>query len=244
MPVGAITGGIAAVGAVGSIIGGNDSAKAADNAAQAQGKAASDAAATQKAQFEQTRKDLSPYRDVGSSSLYSLADLYGLPTPNNPNGSTAFDENALNAFKMSPDYQVALREGVGAIDASAAARGNLLSGGQIKRLADYGADLGAKGFGAYMNRLYQLAGMGENASARTGQFGANAATNIGNDQMAAGQAQAAGIVGANNAQWAGYNNAFNNLSFAAKSFGSLGGGGGSTGSTGGMGLSASGEGLY
>jgi hypothetical protein len=236
MPAGAVAG----IGAVGSIAGGIMGSNASSDAAAAQVKAAKLAAKTQKEMYEQTRGDLSPYRDVGSQGLYSLADLYGLKTPNNPDGSSAFNENALNAFKMSPDYQVAMKEGIGAVDASAAARGNLLSGGQIKRLADYGADLGARGFQGYMNRLNQLAGMGEDAASRTGQFGSTAATNIGNAQMAAGEAQAGGIVGGYNSLAGGMSDAFNNLSFAAKRYGGLNGIGG----TGGMGLSASGEGRY
>lgn len=233
MPAGAAIG-----GAVGGIASGIFGSEASSDAAEAQEKMAKRALKLQKEMWETTRGDLSPYRDVGSASLYSLADLYGLPTPNNPGGSEAFNENALARFKMSPDYEVARREGISAIDASAAARGNLLSGGQIKRLADYGADLGAKGFQGYMNRLYQFAGMGENASGMSGQFGQNFANNGANSLMAAGQAQAGGIVGSNNALWGGLDNAFNNLSFAAMT-GAFGGGG-KIGGSGGMGLQASG----
>lgn len=210
MPVGAIIGG------VGSIVGGIMGSNAAEDAAEAQDKAAKKALALQKEMYDTTRGDLSPYRDVGKSGLYSLADLYGLPTPNNPNGSKAFNEAALEAFRMSPDYEVARREGIGAIDASAAARGNLLSGGQIKRLAEFGADLGARGFGSYMSRLQQLAGMGQSAAAQTGSAGQAYASGGANSLLARGEAQASGIVGSNNALSEGIQGAFDNLSFLAK----------------------------
>lgn len=223
MPAAAVAG----IGAAGSIIGGIMGNDAAKDAAKEQRKAIQAAIASQERMYAQTRGDLAPYRNVGSSSLYSLADLYGLPTPDNPEGSDAFNENALARFKLSPDYQVAMREGIGAVDASAAARGNLLSGGQIKRLADYGADLGAKGFGAYMNRLYQLAGMGENAAAQTGNAAITTGQGIANSQKQIGDANAAGIIGGFNSMSSGFGDAFNNLSFAALK-GDFGGGGGSS----------------
>lgn len=222
MPAAAVAG----IGAAGSIIGGIMGDSAAKKSAKAQEKAAKAALALQREMYTTTRNDLAAYRDVGEQGLYSLADLYGFKTPNNPDGSMAFNENALERFKMSPDYQVAMREGIAAIDKSAAARGNLLSGGQIKRLADYGADLGAKGFQGYMNRLYQLAGMGENAAAQTGTAAANFAQGGANSLMAAGEAKAGGIVGGYNALANGFEGAYNNLSYAALGGGQNGGGGG------------------
>lgn len=211
MPAAAVAG----IGALGSVVGGIMGGDAANDAAKAQAKAAKQALALQREMYNTTRGDLSPYRDTGQQALYSLADLYGFKTPNQPGGSEAFNENALERFKMSPDYQVAYKEGIDALDKTAAAKGRLLSGGQIKRVMEYGADLGSKGFGSYMNRLYQLAGLGQNAAAQSGNAAANFASGGANSLMARGEAQAGGIVGGFNALSNGLEGAFNNLSFAA-----------------------------
>lgn len=48
-------------------------------AGKAQADAAGDAASLQAQQFQQTRTDLAPWRNVGKVALTELADLYGLP---------------------------------------------------------------------------------------------------------------------------------------------------------------------
>lgn len=204
---------IAAAGAIGSaVIGaksakkaGDTAAKASKDAASVQAKAAEKAAQIQMEMFETTREDLSPYREVGQEALTTLAGLYGI------GGGEAFSDSSLEAFRRSPDYQVAMKEGISALDKSAAARGLLLSGGQVKELAEFGADLGAKNFGNYANRLMQLIDTGRSASGTTAQLGANTASNIGNAYMATGEAQASGIVGAANAQNQGSAAATQNL---------------------------------
>lgn len=208
MPVGAVIGGI---GAAASVAGGAIAASGAKDAAEAQERAAKEATALQREMFETTREDLMPYSDVGKNALYSLADLYGLPTPLNPEGGTPFGETQLEIFRRSPDYQVALKEGIAALDKSAASRGLLLSGGQIKALADYGADLGSKNFGNYVNRLLQLTDTGRLAASQTGQFASSAARGMADTTMAGGEAKAAGIVGSTNALGSGVSDAFNNL---------------------------------
>src|SRR5215208_5923814 len=136
MPIGAAVGGAVVTGAA-SIFG---SSKAAD----AQKDAAKAASKVQKQMYEQGRKDLAPYRETGQSALYSLADMYGLPTPSNPKGGQAFSESSLAAFRNSPDYQVAMKEGIGAFDKSAAANGMLLSGGAVREVTELCADIGSR----------------------------------------------------------------------------------------------------
>lgn len=73
MPAAAVVG-AAVVSAGASIYSGSKSAKA-------QKRAAEQAAQTEMAQYNQTRADQAPYREVGYSALDKLAGMYGLSTP-------------------------------------------------------------------------------------------------------------------------------------------------------------------
>lgn len=205
MPIGAI------VGAVGSVAGGVIAAKGAKDAAKIQSEAAEDATDVQMEMYETTRGDLMPYSEVGKGALYSLADLYGLPTPENPAGGEALSEAQLEIFRRSPDYQVALKEGIGALDKTAARKGMLLSGGHMKQLEEYGADLGSRNFGNYVNRLMQLVDTGRGAASQSGQFAVSTGRGVADTTLAGGEANAAGTVGAFNALGGGLSDAFNNL---------------------------------
>ncbi len=105
----------------------------------------------------------------------------------------------LSALQNYPGYQFALQQGGQALDRSAAARGALLSGGQLKDLTAYGQGMGSQLFNQYFNQNYQLASLGENAAAQTGNAGSNAAAGAASSQLAAGTAAASGIAGTTNA---------------------------------------------
>ncbi len=113
-----------------------------------------------------------------------------------------------SAFYKSPGYDFRFQEGANAIDKSAAARGKLMSGGIARELTRYGQGFASGEFNNYANRLASMAGIGQTAAAATGQLGSAAAGQYGAQSrglsqtiMSGGQAQASGIVGANNA-WA------------------------------------------
>ncbi len=123
-----------------------------------------------------------------------------------------------SAFFKSPGYDFRFDEGLRAVDRSAAARGQLMSGGQMREVQRYGQGLASSEFGNYANRLSALAGIGQTATTAGGQFGAAAAgqvgtsaANIGQSIMAGGTAQASGIVGANNALQQGFGGAVSAL---------------------------------
>ena len=208
MPIGATIGTVVA-GVGSSLI----SANAADKAAKEQAKAAAGAQKTQLEMYRQTREDLSPFRDVGTEGAYSLADMFGFKTPKNPDGSTPFAQQGWENFQKTPYYQVPYKEGIDAIDNSAAARGNLLSSGNLKNLSTYAGNFASKQFGSYMDRLYQLAGMGGNAAATTGNAALSTGRGVADSQMAAGEARASGIVGSANALTAGVQGLGNNLAY-------------------------------
>lgn len=194
-----------------TVISGMLQASAAKKAARAQENAAKDAAAVQKAQYEQTRADLSPYRTAGAGALPVYQDSLGL------NGEAGY-ANALSKFQTGPAYQFQFNQGVDALEKSMAARGKLFSGQTGKALTAFGQGLANQEFGGWQNRLAGLSEMGQNAAAQTGSFGANAAANIGNYLTDAGAARASGYVGQANA----YSNALSGLTQLA-GFG-LGGG--------------------
>ena len=119
-----------------------------------------------------------------------------------------------SAFFKSPGYQFRQDEGIRAIDRSASARGQLMSGGTLRELQRYGQGLASSEFGNYANRLASLAGIGQSAAFQGGQLGAatggqvgSSVANIGQSILAGGQAQAEGIIGSSNALQQGFGGA-------------------------------------
>lgn len=211
MPVGGLIAGVASLGS--AAIG----AYSANKAAKQQAKAANKAQETQLEMYRQSREDLAPYRGVGEQGAYSLADMFGFKTPNNPDGSSPFAEKAWGAFKETPYYTVPFKEGMSAIDSSAAARGNLMSSGHLKRIGEFAGNYASKQFGSYMDRLYQLAGLGQNSSTNSANAALSTGRGVAGSQMAAGEAAASGTVGVGNALATGVAGLGNNLSYLAMS---------------------------
>lgn len=150
--------GSAAATVVGGAIAKNQANKAAKGAANA----ITDA---QQQQYDQTRQDLAPYRDLGSNAIPLLQKLYG---------------GDYSGFMDSPDYQAAYTQGLDAIDHRAAARGGLFGGGNTRDAMQYGSGLASQYLGNYRGSLMNMIGVGQNAAGQTGQFGQNAANAIGN----------------------------------------------------------------
>lgn len=130
---------------------------------------------------------MSPYTQAGAGATYSLADLYGLPTASNPQGGQPLSDSSLEAFRNSPDYAFALKEGVRATDMGAAAKGGLLSGGAQKGLTEFGQGLASQQFGNYFNRLLQLSQMGEGASEYVGNADLATGRGIADTEMQTGR---------------------------------------------------------
>jgi hypothetical protein len=113
-------------------------------------------------------------------------------------------------FEADPGYAFRQSEGMKALERSAAARGNLLSGSTMKGIQRFGQDLASQeytnAFNRYqvnrsnqLNPLQSLMGAGQTATnvqtGVQGQLGQNQATNLYN----AGAARASGYVGSANA---------------------------------------------
>jgi hypothetical protein len=146
-----------------------------------------------------------------------------------PNGQ--YGELAQNfgmaQFQQDPGEQFRQDQALKALDRSAAAHGNLLSGGALKGIIDYSQNAASQEYqNAYnrynndqtskFNKYAALAGIGQTATNMSGQLGAQAAGQMGEYGLQAGNANAAGILG----QAAGYNNGLTSLGSAVNNYSS------------------------
>lgn len=207
-----------------AVVGGASQIYASSKAADAQTQAADKATQTQLGMYNQTRSDLSPYRQIGEDAYAMLQ-----PKLKDLTDGVSIDPNML---KDSDYYRFTDKQGQKAVTNAAAARGLGSSGAALKGAASFASGLAT---GTYkdafnmavtnqtntFNRLKGLIDTGQNAAAQTGSAGASAATGAANAQIGAGNAQAAGI----NAAGGAVANAANNIGGYAAYKGLYGGGG-------------------
>jgi hypothetical protein len=211
-----------------AVIGGLASNKAASTQAQA----ASDATAAQQDALGRQIELNKPFYDIGVGAANRLS------------AQTPYTPDAFN-YAADPGYAFRFNEGMKGLNASAAARGGLISGNALRAATNYGQEAGLQEYGNAYNRYLQnnaqrlqayntntanqqyLANMGQssanNQANAIGQFGNNAASNV----IGAGNANAAGTVGSANAISSGVGtglnyyqnqnmlNAFNNRNMSA-----------------------------
>lgn len=206
----AIVGGSLASAGIGAV--------AASKAAGAQKAAANKAASIdqqsldfQKQVYADQQAREAPWIAAGQKALRDLGDLkFTAPT--------GVDE------ANDPGYKFRLSEGQRALENSAAARGNLLSGNTAKALEDYTQDYASNEFSKVYERAFndystkyaklsELAGLGSGATTTLGQQGQAAATGIsltgareGEALQNAGAATASGYAGIGNALTSGIGN--------------------------------------
>jgi len=109
-------------------------------------------------------------------------------------------------FEESPGYQFTLQEGLNAQQNALSAMGKNRSGQHIKAATQYAEGLASTEYDNFLNRWYKsltpyqsVAGLGQTSAEQTASLGAGAAANIGNAQIAGGQAQAGGYINSANA---------------------------------------------
>lgn len=179
MGIGAAILGSSVLGLAGSAI----SANAANKASKRQ------AAAARRAQAQ-----YAPFTKVGQGAVTTLGRLYGIGAEGQQ------IEPDFSQFRRTPDYQFAFDEGRRALEFSNAAKGQLLSGNNLRDLTRFGQGLATQNFGNFANRLMQLSQLGRGAASGSAEA-------IGNQ----GQAQASGIIGQANAWNQGLQGLGNNL---------------------------------
>ena len=201
----------AGIGAVTNIAGGAVAAGGAKKAARAQEQAARDAQAANERMLERQIGLQEPFRQAGLTAQDEILKLLGIGGDASAEGYGSLAKPfGTEQFQQDPGYAFRQAEGMKALERSASARGNLLSGGTLRGIQRFGQDLASQEYGnafnryqiersARLNPLQSLMGSGQSATnvmtGATGQAGQNEAVNL----MNAGQARASGYVGSANA---------------------------------------------
>jgi hypothetical protein len=210
MPIAPVVG-AALIGGTAAIGGGVIAARGASKAAKAQRKAAESAAAQQERMFQRQEELQRPFREGGLTAQTELMKLLGLGgDATAPGYGSMTKQFGMDQFQQDPGYAFRQSEGMKALERSAAARGNLLSGSTLKGVQRFGQDLASQEYqnafnryqverAARLNPLQSLMGSGQSAAnVMTGAAG-NLGQGLAGAEMAAGQARASGYVGQANA---------------------------------------------
>ncbi len=170
--------------------------------AKAQQRAADRATDEQRRQFERQIELQEPFRQAGVNALPELI------------AASRYTPFSMEQFQQDPGYAFRMREGLKALDRTAAARGGLLGGNQLRGITQFGQDLASQEYtnafnryqserAARLNPLQSLTGMGQSNAAtmaqQAGQFGQNMAENA----LMRGNMRASGYAGIANAATSG-----------------------------------------
>lgn len=131
---------------------------------------------------------LNPWAKAGGTAA---APLTGLLTGNSydysTGATTALDQNQRNdLFQTSPGYQFRLDEAMKALTKNQNANGYSNSGGAQKEIAQYSQGIASSEYGNYINQLFQLAGMGEQADMAKANVTTNLAAPMANAKYSQG----------------------------------------------------------
>jgi hypothetical protein len=194
-------------------------AQSADKAAQLQSQSAKESLALQKQMYEEGVARQKPFYEAGITGQNRLMDILGLSDRTGAEGyGSAMRPFGMSDFQTDPGYAFRMKEGLKGLDQQAAARGGLISGNALRAAQQYGQELGSQEYqNAYnryqtnrtnvLNPLQSLLGQGQSSANTLGSAGAgyasgagntmmNSAANIGNLNVAAGNARASGYTGA------------------------------------------------
>lgn len=200
-----------------AVVGGALQAKAASKAAGAQTAAANTAAGVQERARLAFEERTEPFREVGLAGAEQLTSFLQDPTQ--------------QLAEINPVVDFLRNQGFEQIQESAAAGGRLGAGGTLQDLTQFNTQLASTVApqlqNQRFNQLFNVAGLGANVAAGQGTAGLQTASNIGNLQTQAGQAQAGGIIGQSNA----LTGAIQNIAGTAGAFPNLFGGGQQVGVT-------------
>jgi hypothetical protein len=182
----------------GALASGYMGAKAAKDAAGMQVAGMDRATAAQQAQYEQTREDYAPYRELGYTALKDIEALKPLLT-------AQFGPEQFEQY-LDPSMDFRRRLGEQTTARALNVGGGFLSGNTLRGLTDYGQNLASTEYANAFNRfqtdrgniyntLGNIAGMGMGATNQGAQYGQAAAQNIGTLAVGSAQAQASGTIG-------------------------------------------------
>jgi hypothetical protein len=224
-------------------------ARAAGEATQAQRDIANEQTALQREQYLKQLELNEPFRQAGlTGQNMLLAQLQGGPYASAKFGgvegydpASAMRNFGAGDFQADPGYAFRLSEGLKGMNATAAARGGLLSGNALRAGQEYGQQLGSQEYQNAFNRyqanraaqeqaygnafnrfqtertntfapLQSLAGVGQSATQQAQQAAQNYATGASGALGNYGNAAASNIIGQGNARASGYIGGANALS--------------------------------
>lgn len=179
----------------GAVIGAGASTISSNKAAGASKRASDQAVTEQQRQYDTTRADTANLRALSDTSVAALSKL---------------QTGDMSGFYKDPGYQFSLDQGAQTAQRAATAQGRSMSGAEDKALVRYGTGVAEQQYGNYVDRLLQSAGLGNTGIGASASAGANAANNIGNAYLSAGNARAGAYLtagqGINNAVQGGISN--------------------------------------
>lgn len=202
-------------------------ANASENAAQLQAQEAQNALNFQEQEFNTQQSNEAPFLKAGQGAIGDLSQLLAPGGALSRPWTGTFQAPTAAQAAATPGYQFTLQQGQNAIQNSAAAQGNLLSGGTEAALDQYSQGLASTNYQqafnnaltqygtAYntfennqanqFNRLASVAGLGQTSAGQLGQEGQQAASNVGNIDLTTGAQQGQDAVNAASAMASGYN---------------------------------------
>lgn len=213
-------------GTIGSSLGGMFEGEEAVGQASSAQQASYDAGiAEQRRQFDLIQKLMEPYVAAGTPALQQQQAFLGLSGPE-------AERAAIERIRGGETFGALARQGEEALLQQASATGGLRGGNIQAALAQFRPQLLSGLLDQQYNRLAGMTSLGQNAAAGVGNAGMQTGANIANLYGQIGSAQAAGIVGQQNAMnipglfgmaqgYGGFGNIFGD--------GGSGGGGSSTG---------------
>jgi hypothetical protein len=184
---------------------------ASSSAAGAQSAASAEQARVQKEMFDKQTELQEPFRQAGLKGQNQLLDLLGLSENTKAAGYGSLTQpfTGQDMYK-DPGYAFRLNEGVKALDRSAAARGGLLGGNQMRGITEFGQNYASGEFQnafnryqaerqARLNPLQSLAGQAQTSANTLTNAAGNLGNALGENAMNLGNIRASGYMGTANA---------------------------------------------
>lgn len=137
------------IGGIGSLFTANKQAEYERAALQTQKQIADDQLGFEKNIFNTEQQDQAPFLAAGTSAIGQLSKQFGT---GGPQWTQQFSAPTAVTEQNDPGYQFRLQQGQQALERSAAAKGNLLSGGTLKAEQRYGQDYASNEYGNVYNR--------------------------------------------------------------------------------------------
>ncbi len=167
--------------------------------AQATANAANQAAALQQQRFNQAVSYEQPFIQGGQNALNQYHNATGA------NGPQA-QQSYYNNFQTDPGFQSGVNYGLQQIQASSAAQGMGLSGNTLAALQNYSQQSLSQAYQTRLQDLFQGSQLGANSANALTSASTSSAANQGNYNLAAGQAQGAGLSNAGNSAYSAASN--------------------------------------